>query len=73
MKRRLALARALLAPAEALALDEPFTGVDLPRAARIMARIRALEVPVLLSSHQPEILAQCSQVLEVTGPPLQLR
>ncbi len=56
-----------------LLLDEPFTGVDLPRAARIMARIRALEVPVLLSSHQPEILAQCSQVLEVTGPPLQLR
>ena len=28
MKRRLALARALLAPFDALALDEPFTGID---------------------------------------------
>jgi ABC-type nitrate/sulfonate/bicarbonate transport system ATPase subunit len=73
MGRRLALARCLACGGEVLLLDEPFTGVDLPRAARIMARIRALEVPVLLSSHQPEILAQCSQVLEVTGPPLQLR
>ena len=69
MGRRLALARCLACGGEVLLLDEPFTGVDLPRAARIMA----LEVPVLLSSHQPEILAQCSQVLEVTGPPLQLR
>lgn len=28
MQRRLALARALLAPSDALALDEPFTGLD---------------------------------------------
>ena len=28
MKRRLALARAPLAPFDALALDEPFTGLD---------------------------------------------
>lgn len=40
MKRRLALARALLAPADALALDEPFTGLDPENRARCLAAIR---------------------------------
>ena len=54
MKRRLALARALLAPSNALALDEPFTGLDEENRARCLALIRrAAEKPVLLVTHDP--------------------
>ena len=70
MKRRLALARALLAPFDALALDEPFTGVDGPRAARLMEAVRALEVPVLLSAHEGDTLALADQIFFFQGPPL---
>lgn len=54
MKRRLALARALLAPFDALALDEPFTGLDADnRDAALRAILRAAEKKiVLLSSHE---------------------
>ena len=53
MKRRLALARALLAPAEALALDEPFTGLDGESRARCLEQIRERGGgrPVLLATH----------------------
>lgn len=53
MKRRLALARALLAPSDALALDEPFTGLDGENRARCLALIREKGAgkPVLLASH----------------------
>ena len=55
MKRRLALARALLAPSDALALDEPFTGLDEENRARCLALIRraGAEKPVLLVTHDP--------------------
>ena len=54
MQRRLALARALLAPSDALALDEPFTGLDLEnREAALRAILRAAETKiVLLSTHE---------------------
>lgn len=53
MKRRLALARALLAPSEALALDEPFTGLDGENRARCLELIRGSGKgkPVLLATH----------------------
>lgn len=53
MKRRLALARALLAPSEALALDEPFTGLDGENRARCLELIResGRGRPVLLATH----------------------
>lgn len=54
MKRRLALARALLAPCDALALDEPFTGLDAEsRDAALSAVLRAAEEKiVLLAAHE---------------------
>jgi NitT/TauT family transport system ATP-binding protein len=55
MKRRLALARALLAKGDALALDEPFTGLDGDNRARALACVsRAAEGKlVLLVTHDP--------------------
>ena len=53
MRRRLALVRALLAPGEALALDEPFTGLDRENRDRCLELIResGKERPVLLATH----------------------
>ena len=53
MKRRLALSRALLAESDALALDEPFTGLDDGSRERALTAIRACgaEKPVLLVTH----------------------
>ena len=59
MKRRLALARALLAPSEAIALDEPFPGLDDENRQRAIRAIRraAETKPVLLVTHDREDLA----------------
>ena len=56
MKRRLALARALLTEAEVLVLDEPFTGLDGENRARALACVReAAETKcVLLVTHDEE-------------------
>lgn len=53
MRRRLALARALLSPAEALALDEPFTGLDDDSRRRCVNAILRLGAgrTILLASH----------------------
>lgn len=72
MARRLALARCLALERPVLLLDEPFTGVDAGRAERILARVRALGVPVVLSSHEAEILALCDRVIPLDGPPLRV-
>lgn len=65
MKRRLALARALLAPCDALALDEPFTGLDrASRDAALGAVLRAAEEKiVLLAAHETLALpTHCGEV-----------
>ena len=70
--RWLALARALACGGGLYLLDEPFTGVDAARAARILERVRALGVPVLLSSHEAEIVALCDRGIPLAGPPLHM-
>ena len=72
MRRRLALARALACGGGLYLLDEPFTGVDAGRAERILARVRALGVPVVLSSHEAEIVSLCDRVIPLDGPPLRV-
>ena len=70
MGRRLALARCLALDAQLYLLDEPFTGVDLARIRRLMDYLRALPAPVLLSTHEPEVLAMAHRVIHLEGPPL---
>ena len=70
MARRLALARCAALGGDALLLDEPFAGVDQERRGRILDRLQALGTPVLLASHEPDVLARCGHVIELTGTPL---
>ena len=70
MARRLALARCAALGGELLLLDEPFAGVDPRRAARILERLQGLGVPIVLTSHQPPVLAACDRVIALEGPPL---
>jgi len=70
MGRRLALARCLALGGKLYLLDEPFAGVDPERAERIMGRLKKLETPVLLVSHEPRVLEQADTVIDLDGPPL---
>lgn len=72
MRRRLALARCLALGGELYLLDEPFTGVDPQRTARLMEAIRALNKPVFLSSHEAQVLDLADRVVALSGPPLAL-
>lgn len=73
MGRRLALARCLALDAGLYLLDEPFTGIDLPRIHLLMDYLRSLPVPVLLSTHEPEVLSLAHRVIPLDGPPLRQR
>lgn len=55
MRRRLALARALLVPFDVLVLDEPFTGLDAENRARAIRCIQQVSAGklVLLVTHDP--------------------
>ncbi len=70
MQRRLALARTLALSGSLYLLDEPFAGVDQERALRILQRIRALNVPVLLAGHEEFVLENADRVVQLDGLPL---
>ncbi len=72
MARRLALARCAALGGDLLLLDEPFAGVDEERAGRMLERLRALDTPVVLASHQGAVLERCDAVLWLDGPPLRV-
>ena len=72
MGRRLALARCLALPARLYLLDEPFAGVDPPRAGRILDRLAGLDAPVLLVSHGEETVPRAARIVELDGPPLSI-
>ena len=65
MARRLALARTLALDAGVYLLDEPFAGVDPARAGRILARIRALGKPVLMTGHESTVAGRSDRVIEM--------
>lgn len=70
MARRLALARCAALGGEVLLLDEPFAGVDKERAMRLMERLRQLDTPVILVSHEAHVLEKCDRVYTFDGIPL---
>ena len=72
MQRRLALARALALGGTWYLLDEPFAGVDPERTERILERVRELGAPVLLVSHEEQVLSLSDRVICLDGPPLKL-
>lgn len=70
MGRRLALARCLALGGDLYLLDEPFAGVDPARAGRIVTRLKQLQIPVLLVSHEEAVLARADRIIDLDGPPL---
>ena len=72
MKRRLALVRALALGGGLYLLDEPFTGVDGERIRALMAALKELGTPVLLSSHEALVRSLADRVVCLDGPPLKI-
>lgn len=70
MKRRLALVRALALGGKLYLLDEPFTGVDGDRIKALIAALKELGTPVVLSSHEWLVRSLADQVINLDGPPL---
>ncbi|MCC8050145.1 MAG: ATP-binding cassette domain-containing protein [Clostridiales bacterium] len=72
MARRLALARCCALGGDLLLLDEPFAGVDAARRTRIIERLSRQCVPILLATHEPDVVEACQRQIILDGPPLQI-
>lgn len=70
MGRRLALARCIALKSQLILLDEPFTGVDPERAARILERLRSMGTPMILATHQHQIMEMADNIIVLSGPPI---
>ncbi|MCD7765330.1 MAG: ATP-binding cassette domain-containing protein [Lachnospiraceae bacterium] len=69
MARRLALARCCALGGDLLLLDEPFAGVDAERRARIIERLSRQCVPMLLTTHEPDVVKACQRQIILDGSP----
>lgn len=68
-KQKLAMVRALSKDSVLILLDEPTSALDKDSIARLLALLqeRKRHAIVLLISHDREVLAQCDEVLDITG------
>ncbi|HEU0202666.1 MAG TPA: ATP-binding cassette domain-containing protein, partial [Burkholderiaceae bacterium] len=66
-RNRLALARALLAPADLLLLDEPTNHLDLDSVIWLEAWLRRQQATVLVISHDREFLDHCTETTWFVG------
>jgi ATP-binding cassette subfamily C protein CydCD len=70
--RRLALARLLVGQYQVLILDEPTEHLDVPTAAKLLDDIwaTAADLPLLVITHDPEVVARCDRVVELDRRPV---